>query len=82
MKIDCNEQNSKQHSPIRFNLDPDSNEIDGSSKPAKYDLHRVSSERAMQTELAVDSVHVVHSDSCGPNTHTEIEANQNRLCFH
>jgi hypothetical protein len=44
MQIDCNEHNLKHDSPIRFNCDSDSNEIDCSFETRKHDLHKISTE--------------------------------------
>jgi hypothetical protein len=55
MQIDCNEQNLKHDSSIRFNRDSDSNVIDPIrlgrfGLPAKHDLERISTELGMQID--------------------------------
>jgi hypothetical protein len=50
IQIDCNEQNSKDDSSIRFNRDPDSNEIECSFELLKHGLQRISTELGMQMD--------------------------------
>jgi hypothetical protein len=49
MKIDRNEQNAKQKSSIRVNLDSDSNVIDSNFESLEHDSHRMALEREMST---------------------------------
>jgi hypothetical protein len=51
MKIERNEQNLKKNFLIRFNLDPNSNEIECSLDLPKHDLQRISTETGIQIDF-------------------------------